>query len=66
MVECRNQAFILAAEQSSVWQHAGDVQGPDDEDQQQQTSATLTARVRDMLEGGDSFSMCVSRSVVRC
>ena len=57
MIECRNQAYILAAEQSSAWQHAGDVQTPGEEDHHQQPSANLAAHVRDMLDGGDSFSM---------
>ena len=52
MIECRNPAYILAAEQSSAWQHAGDVQTPGDEDRQQRPPANLTTRVRDMLEGG--------------
>lgn len=67
MVECRNQAYVLVAEQSSAWQHAGDMQAGGDEDRQQQTSLNLPARIRDMLGGGESFSMCdTAASLLTC
>jgi hypothetical protein len=61
MIECRNQAYIRGAEQSSEWQQ-GDVRAPDGEDHRNQIPATLVARIRDMLDGRDSFSLCAPPS----
>lgn len=58
LVECRNHAYALAVKQTSAWLHAGDLQGPVNEEHDEEETVSAAARTRQMLEGGDVMSMC--------